>query len=532
MVTRAEARSDPQLEVLPGISQVFGSTSDFGEIAAWASRWVRAAVGSPDAAVRIILPDGVGRLRVASTDREGSDVGRKRSARRRAAFQARTPVRLDLEGPSAESLAILPLVCAGESVGVLEVVAERGPIEDRWETLKAVAGQVAIALSNLRHQAQLRRDVETLGEAVSLGRLLLRASSPGDATREAVRFLSDRFQAPIAAWLPDKDAEQMVLVDVRGLGTRRRKELRTRAGILPRWDSLSTSRRSRLSSRFEEILGARHIEVVAAGDALLLAGEATPSLRVSLDFVGSLLEGVLRHLASVAQAERRDEELDLGIAWTAHEFRGPLMGVKAVLEFLLRDDEVSPGNQAMLQRSVRELEHLAGLVDGLLRWAVGTGALRRRQVDLVRLVEETVESCRLETGEDRIRLSAPRRVMVRIDAKHLRGAIANLIRNALAYSPSDSQVEVSIEEAERSVTVSVRDHGPGIPAAEREAIFDPFIRGGMARFSRSGKGLGLFITRRVVEAHDGEIWLESNGKGAAFHIQLPVENQRGSPSAS
>lgn len=524
MAVGTEAHLDHQLEVLQGISHAFGSASDFGEVAASASRWVRAAVGSEEAAVRIVLPDGMGRLRVASTDREVSDGGRKRSARRRAAFEARTPLRLDLEGPEGKSLAILPLVCRGETVGVLEVVACRNAIEERWDTLAAVASQVAIALWNLRHQATLRREVETLGEAVSLGRDLVRVQSPEAAVREAVRFLFERFQTPVVAWLPGEDPEQMVLAEVRGLGSRKRKELRAAMGSLPRWGSLSDGKRIGVTTRYASILGVDQVEAAGSTNVLLLAGESTPSLRTSLDFVGSLLDGVLRHLSTAALVDRRNEELDLGIAWTAHEFRGPLMGVKAVLEFLLRENEAPPANQAMIGRAVRELDQLSGLVDGLLRWAVGAGSLRRRPADLLQMVQEAVESCSMETGEERVSVSSPdQHVTVLADPKHFRGAIANLVRNALAYSPSDRAVEVTIGADNGWATVSVRDHGPGIPAAERETIFDPFIRGG-ASSPRNGKSLGLFITRRVVEAHEGTIWLESNGSGASFHIKLPAQD--------
>ena len=63
---------------------------------------------------------------------------------------------------------------------------------------------------------------------------------------------------------------------------------------------------------------------------------------------------------------------------------------------------------------------------------------------------------------------------------------------------------------------------PLLPAAERDALFDPFVRGQAGRHNRMGAGLGLFITRRVVEAHGGRVWVESNGRGATFHIELPT----------
>jgi two-component system OmpR family sensor kinase len=297
-------------------------------------------------------------------------------------------------------------------------------------------------------------------------------------------------------------------------------------GTVPRWGSIPPDEQRQVASRVAEILGVERVEVVGAGDVLLLAGEAAAAQGASLDIVGSLLEDVLHHLAIVARAEQRNEQLDLGIAWTAHELRGPLLGVRAALELLLRSDTGSDPDRAMLRRSQRELEQLAGLAEGLLRWAAGGGPLNRRDADLVTVVHEAVESCRLETGQDRVRILGPERAISRIDPMHLRGAVANVVRNALTYSPPDTEVVVTVDAGEESVTVSVSDEGPGIPPPERESIFDPLVRGANARATRGGKGLGLFIARRVVEAHDGTIWVDSGEEGAIFSIRLPAASAR------
>src|SRR6266536_2345466 len=116
----------------------------------------------------------------------------------------------------------------------------------------------------------------------------------------------------------------------------------------------------------------------------------------------------------------------------------------------------------------------------------------------------------MERGERRVAVTISTRATVMADGKHIRAAVSNLIRNALQYSPKDSPVSVRV------------DRGPGIPLAEREVIFDPLARGEAGRASRAGTGLGLFIARRVAEAHDGRIWVESTGPGATFHLELPA----------
>jgi len=221
----------------------------------------------------------------------------------------------------------------------------------------------------------------------------------------------------------------------------------------------------------------------------------------------------------------------MGIAWTAHELRAPLLGVKAVLELLLRGDTRTPITLAMLRRSLRELEQLAETTEGLLGWAVGARPLRRRTADVVRLVDEAVRSCELEGGEERVQVSADGPAMALVDSAHFRRAVANVVRNALIYSAGDTKVSVAVGTAGDLTTVTVTDQGPGIPEAERSWIFDPFMRGSNGgRSDRGSTGLGLFIARRIVEAHEGRIWVDSSRKGTTFTLQVPSARARRSAS--
>jgi signal transduction histidine kinase len=181
-----------------------------------------------------------------------------------------------------------------------------------------------------------------------------------------------------------------------------------------------------------------------------------------------------------------------------------------------------PGRRELLRQTNQELSYLSELVDSLLRWSIGASGLRRRRTDLGRLASEAAESCMLERGERRVEVTSSRPATVMADGKHLRTAVSNLIRNALQYSPWDHPVSVVVQGGPGCVRLTVKDDGPGIPLAEREVIFDPLARGEAGRASRAGTGLGLFIARRVAEAHDGRIWVDSTGPGATFHLELPA----------
>lgn len=518
----ARERDSRNWVVLNGLSHAFGSAPDFEEMAGAAARWVRTAVG-PGAGLLIALPDRAGRLRVAWKDGEGADVGRKRSVRRRVAFARKIVIRVNIAGAEGRALVIFPLVCRGLPIGVLEVVASRRDLEAGWEAVEAVASQVAITLRNQSEQKRLRREIETLERAASLGRDLFHAKHPSEAIRGAARFLAERFEVPVSGWLVGDGSGDLVLTTSHGLGTRKRRELGKAMGMLPHWESMLSSERDALTERFGEVVGADEVAVVNVGDALLLAGYANPRLRASIEEVGTLLGTVLRHLAVTARAKRRNEQLDLGLAWMAHELRAPLLGIKAVLELQLSSQPGGPVSDALLRRSLRELEQLAGTTEGLLGWAVGARPLRRRQADLVKVVGGAIESCWLESGEDRVLVFAPPRVVARVDPVHLRVAIANILRNALALSEPGSKIEIAVTERAGLGSVSVTNVGPIIPSSERETIFDPFVRGRLSAASRGASGgLGLFIARRVVEAHGGRIWVDSDERGTTFHLQVPI----------
>lgn len=531
---RTETGSMTPADLLQGVCRALGSAADLDEAASSAARWIRTAVGSEGAPVRLLLPDRSGRLRVALSDGEASIP--VRSTNRKTAYETKTPVSLKLDRPSGHVLHILPLVTRGEAIGVLEVVAPGDAIEERSAILEAIASQTAIVVRNLRQRDELEREVGALGEAAELVQDLVDARTPEAAVRAAARFCFEHLRLPVVAWLSDKDPWRLRLIGTRGVTAAQRRELYAEMKSLPRWEGLDTMDRRWVATRMQEILDVDDVAMVPAGGALLAAA-ATGSVRTSLETVGSLLDVVLRQRATVTWAERRNERLDLGISWTAHELRSPLLGAKAVVERLLQTNADAGTDRQLLQQLQEELGQMASLADDLLWWAAGAGPLEQRPIDISQLVHDVVRSCDAGSSEKRVTLSAPDGIMVQADAGHLRGAIGNLVRNALVYAPTDTDVSVVVESEDGVVTVQVRDQGPGLPEGKQEQIFDPFVRGENGH--QGGRGLGLFIARRVVEAHGGTISAESRGKGATFRVRLPVSNGhgtsstgRGSPSES
>src|SRR5919204_6402393 len=158
-----------------------------------------------------------------------------------------------------------------------------------------------------------------------------------------------------------------------------------------------------------------------------------------------------------------DRGLDLGISWTAHELRAPLLGVRAALEVVASDLETDPRRAEILRRVLVEVERLAATADAVLGWASGTRPLVLRDIDVTRLVEEAIDSCRLGGADGFVLTRRPEAgAFARIDPEHVRAAIANLLRNARAYADPGTTVEIDVVADGVDVTVSVRNRGPGV----------------------------------------------------------------------
>jgi signal transduction histidine kinase len=491
--------------------------------------WVRKAVSWEPATVQILLPDAAGRLQTFAVDGHPVVGGRLRSSRRRKVFESKRPMMVTLQSPAGCALALYPLVADGSTVGVIEIVAPVETLEGRREVIDAVVAQSAIVFRNVIEKRESDEALRSMGDMLRLAGELLRAETPSSAIRSAAKLCFRRTGEPIAGLVPDPSGIGWSVAAAHGLGAAKRAQLGrcvedvgTRGG--------AAENKDRLAACFAATLGRTGAEPLEAGDAVVIVAELRPDdeefLRTVAGFVGEALD----RIGTVDWAQTRNENLDLAIAWTAHELKGPLVGARAALGRVTVGNEDRTG-QDLLRRSRDELGLLADLVDPLLRWSVGSSSLRLRRCDLVRIVRDAVTSCRLEAEEPAVAIEAPEHVWVRADAQQLGRAIANVVRNAVSFAPRATTVRVTVEETDDGARVRVRDRGPGVPAADRRLIFDPFARG-MSVNGRGGSGLGLFIARRIMEAHQGSIGLRSARPGTEFCIELPLAEEGRSSSAS
>jgi signal transduction histidine kinase len=358
--------------------------------------------------------------------------------------------------------------------------------------------------------------------AATLARKLANATTPDQAVRAAIRFCTDGFKVHAAVWVRGYEDEPMRLVGAWGLGRAGRTRVEDAIPFVPASPAPLAIRS--IERSFARLSDVTDVSVVEAGRALLLIGDVPSTCRPMLDAAAGLLADAL---ARIDREERQQLRLDLGLALTAHELRGPLLGARVALEHLMHSDADPSEDLGLIRQTERELSQLSKRVESLLRWSNGGPQLRKVRSDLARLVREVVEACTLEYGQHRIELRAPDPVPARIDPGHLRGALENVVRNALIYSPASEPVDVRVYSTKaRRPTVTVRDRGPGILPSEAPNLFEPFARGTAVRGHGNGRvegaGLGLFVAKRVIDAHGGDVSFRasSDGCGTVCRIRL------------
>jgi heavy metal sensor kinase len=236
----------------------------------------------------------------------------------------------------------------------------------------------------------------------------------------------------------------------------------------------------------------------------------------------------------IARLEGSFEELRRFTAHASHELRTPLAVLRSEAEVALRQDLSAEQLRGVLASVLEECGRLARLSEQLLALARqdrGAALKRAGAVDLGGLARDVVESLR-PLAEDKglwLRCAAAAPAVVEGDANLLRQVLINLIDNALKYTARGG-VDVTAETEGNSVRLAVADTGEGIAPEHLGRVFDRFYRVDKARSRElGGSGLGLSITRGVIEAHGGTIAVESTlGRGSTFTVTLP--RSRGAPS--
>jgi len=233
------------------------------------------------------------------------------------------------------------------------------------------------------------------------------------------------------------------------------------------------------------------------------------------------------------ELEKANRLKDQFLSMASHELKTPITTIRGqaqiALRRLSRQQDVPPElatTSTALEKIDEQTHRLNNLVDDLLDLSsirAGRIGLQLKQCDLVEICQDVIEEQRLLSGRTiDLQTSSPA-VAFQGDCNRLSQVVVNLVSNAIKYSPQESPVQVQVVERDSVAVMEVHDAGKGIPKEQQAYIFEPFYRAPDAEASsKRGMGLGLAISKDIVERHGGRIWCESKrGQGTTFFVELP-----------
>ena len=227
------------------------------------------------------------------------------------------------------------------------------------------------------------------------------------------------------------------------------------------------------------------------------------------------------------EAERANRAKTAFLSRMSHEVRTPLNSILGFAQLLV--DDVDGADRESVERILRAGNHLRQLIDDILDLSsieAGQTAIRLEPVDLGAVVGEAIVLIEPMARRSNVRIvrrdeaNAPETVLA--DAQRLKQSLLNLLSNAIKYGGSDAEVLVRVERAGERARVSVVDRGPGIPDEDVPKLFTPFERGRARGSGVEGSGIGLALTKNLVDAMGGAIDLDTGPTGSTFRIDLPV----------
>jgi signal transduction histidine kinase len=247
------------------------------------------------------------------------------------------------------------------------------------------------------------------------------------------------------------------------------------------------------------------------------------------------LEAANRELADAnAKLRELSDMKEEFLALTTHDLRSPLTVISGVINFFTsgRLGDLTPEQKNMVSMMERNTQNLIELVNDLLdasKLESGTLRLDLVPVNVRELADDLRESMEPLAREKGIRIEEliPEDLPpIRADRNKLRRVLVNLVSNAIKFTPKGGRVELRAEREDGAVRVCVKDTGVGIPAEDLERLFDKYEQArSRATRSEKGTGLGLYITRQLVELHGGQIGVRSEvGKGSTFSFTIPAAN--------
>jgi signal transduction histidine kinase len=392
--------------------------------------------------------------------------------------------------------------------------------------LAVVAAQAAVLLDHRRlHDAEQRQAGQRQAASVSGGSAVLDTLGPG--TLQAVLD-----GVPCAVLIADAVSGEVLLwnraADNFGNPLVRPTE---------RWTLVRPTGRPFSAEELPLARAARSGQTVTGAEAIITRCDGTPVPVVAsaapLYTSSGALSAVMAVFLDASQRTELDRLKNVFLADLRHELNTPLTSVTGFIQLAQRRLARSDNQQvrAILAQAARGADRLSALVASLLdvsRLQTGLLELRREEVEMGALLARVAESLQGTTDLHHLEVrTAPAPLSVLGDAERLEEVLVSLVKNAITYAPRGGPIALRAHRVDDQIVVSIADRGTGIADGEQERVFEPFYRGQNAVVAaHGGLGMGLHISRQIVEWHDGRMWMQSKlDQGSTFFFSLPALSQ-------
>jgi two-component system, OmpR family, sensor histidine kinase VanS len=271
-------------------------------------------------------------------------------------------------------------------------------------------------------------------------------------------------------------------------------------------------------------------EVSAGMDKLVEESAAEIRLSPELDFMENKLNQIKNNLEkqkkAALEAERRKNDL---VVYLAHDIKTPLTSVIGYLSLLDEAPDMPPEQKAKyvgitLEKAYR-LEQLINEFFEITRFNLQTIVLNKEKINLLFMLQQMADEfypMLTPAQEKQVSVNVPDGLILWGDADKLARVFNNILKNALAYSYENSVIDISAQEEDKNIVITFTNHGDPIPQEKLETIFEKFFRLDTSRSSNTGgAGLGLAIAKEIVNAHGGNIFVQSNTEKTVFTVVLP-----------
>lgn len=241
-------------------------------------------------------------------------------------------------------------------------------------------------------------------------------------------------------------------------------------------------------------------------------------------------QGEVRVVHDVTQERELESMKDDLISTVSHELRTPLFSIQGFISLILEGEVTDPDKQEhflkVIQRQANQLTNLVNNMLDLNKISAGTLEISHQPFQLIDLLEQTLIKLEGFAQKERVMLvsNLPHELpLIEGDSQRLEQVITNLVGNAIKFTPAQGQVSINAYQNKATIIITIADTGVGIPPEDLERVFSKYYQSKQGQRLTRGTGLGLHISKQLIEKHHGKIWAESQPEaGSTFFVQLPL----------